>query len=49
MFRHLRLAKNNFQKIQKLKNYPLKPQKKQKSKKECSNELMLKTKNVQTP
>ena len=27
IIRHLRLAKNNFQKIQKLKNYPLKPPK----------------------
>ena len=48
MFRHIRLANKIFQKFQKLKNYPLRPLKKQKSKNECSSELMLNTKNVQT-
>ena len=47
MIRHLRLAKNNFQKIQKLKYYPLKPPK-TKNQRECSSELLLKTINVQT-
>ena len=46
MFIHIRLSKTYFQKIEKVKNNPLKPKKK--SKKECSIELMLKTKNVQT-
>ena len=46
MFRHIRFANKIVQKIQKLKNDPLKPQKKQKSKKECSRELMLKTKKI---
>ena len=48
MIRHVRLAKNNFQKIQKLKNYPLKPPKTKKSNKECSIELMLKTQHDKT-
>ena len=37
MIRYVRLAKNNFQKIQKLKNYPLKPPK---NKKQRRSDLM---------
>ena len=48
MFRRIRLANKIFQKNQKLKNYPLKPPQNQKAKKECSSELMLKTKKFQT-
>ena len=48
MIRHLRLAKKNFQKNSKTKKLPPKTPQNQKSKKECSSKLMLKTKNVQT-
>ena len=44
MFRQIRLSNKNFKKIQKLKNDPPKISKKQETKKEWSNELMLKTK-----
>ena len=47
MFRHIRLAKTNFQKKSKTKKLPLKTPQKQKSK-ECSSELMLKTNTFQT-
>jgi hypothetical protein len=45
MYRHIRLANKNIKK--KLNNNTQNPQK-QKSMKECSSELMLKTTNVQT-
>ena len=48
MFRHIRLANTIFQKIQKRENFPLKPQKTKKTKKECFSELLLKTKYVLT-
>ena len=49
MFKHLRLAKNNFQKNSKAQKLPPQTPENQKSKKVCSNELMWKTKNDQTP
>ena len=46
MFRQI--SKDQFSKNSKTKKLPPKTPKNQKSKKECSSELMLKTKNVQT-
>ena len=49
MFRHIGLAKTNFEKKNsKTQKLPPKTPKNQKSKKECFSELIMKTKNVQT-
>ena len=47
MFRHIRLANKPIKNFQKLKKLPNKTPNNQKSKKEYSSELILKTKNVQ--